>query len=136
MTPSRDAVWYAVAVLILVTNAVRTLAATHCHRNLGDHVLEFAEQVLDSVTIPGNPITTGLWAPVGLCYYATHHLFLGLPYHNFGRAHRRLMKALPADSPYRLTVRRSLLDGLTRVWKEASAARAVRIAGATSAQES
>jgi fatty acid desaturase len=130
------AVWFTVAAFILVTNALRTLAATHCYRNPGDHVLEFAEQVLDSVTVPGNPITTGLWAPVGLRYHATHHLFPGLPYHNLGKAHRRLMKALPDDSPYRLTLRRSLLDGLTRVWKDANAARAGRIAGATSAQES
>src|SRR5262245_3213356 len=129
-------VWYAVAAFILVTNAVRTLAATHCYRNPGDHALEFAEQVLDSVTIPGNPITTGLWAPVGLRYHATHHLFPGLPYHNLGKAHRRLMKALPDNSPYRLTLRRGLLDGLTGMWKDASAVRAARVAGATSSQES
>ncbi len=26
-----------------------------------------------------------LWAPVGLRYHATHHLFMSMPYHNLGR---------------------------------------------------
>ncbi len=110
--------WYIVAASILVINGFRTIAATHAYRNPADNVLEFAEQVLDSVTVPGNPITTGLWAPVGLRYHAAHHLFPGMPYHNLAEAHKRLMKALPENSIYRLTLRNSLWHGLIYIWGE------------------
>lgn len=115
-------VWYAVATLVLFTNGIRTVAATHCYRNPADHVLEFSEQFLDSITVPGNPVTTGLWAPVGLRYHSVHHLFPGMPYHNLGKAHRRLIKELPANSVYHLSLRKSLWDGLTSIWNETAKA--------------
>ena len=38
---------------------------------------------------------TGLWAPVGLRYHATHHLFMSMPYHhNLSKAQRRLVNGL------------------------------------------
>jgi fatty acid desaturase len=114
--------WYLVSTLILLTNGMRTVGATHCYRNPADHILEFSEQFLDSVTVPGNPVTTTLWAPVGLRYHAVHHLFPGMPYHNLGEAHRRLMKELPANSVYHLTLRKSLWDGLSHLWKETAIA--------------
>jgi len=120
--------WYIVSALILLVNGLRTIAATHCYRNPAEHVLEFSEQFLDSVTVPGNPVTTGLWAPVGLRYHAVHHLFPGMPYHNLGAAHRRLMKELPENSVYRLTLRKSLWDGLARLWKETGEAQAAKAA--------
>ena len=114
--------WYTVSALILLTNGLRTIAATHCYRNPASNVLEFSEQFLDSVTVPGNVITTTLWAPVGLRYHAVHHLFPGMPYHNLGKAHHRLMKELPANSVYRETLRDSLWDGLTHIWTETATA--------------
>jgi fatty acid desaturase len=119
-------VWYLVSTLILLVNGLRTVAATHCYRNPEDHVLEFSEQFLDSVTIPGNPITTGLWAPVGLRYHAVHHLFPGMPYHHLGQAHRRLLAGLPENSVYRLTLRSSLWGGLLQLWKETTAAKTAK----------
>lgn len=110
--------WYLVAASILVVNGLRTIAATHAYRNPSDNILEFSEQVLDSVTVPGNPITTGLWAPVGLRYHAAHHLFPGMPYHNLAEAHKRLMKTLPENSIYRMTLRDSLWHGLVYIWGE------------------
>lgn len=124
--------WYLVATLILLTNGLRTVAATHCYRNPAGHILEFSEQFLDSVTVPGNPVTTGLWAPVGLRYHAVHHLFPGMPYHNLGEAHRRLVKTLPENSVYRLTLRKSLWDGLAHIWKETGEAQASKASKAPS----
>ncbi len=118
--------WYLVSTLILLANGLRTVAATHCYRNPADHVMEFSEQFLDSVTVPGNPVTTGLWAPVGLRYHAVHHLFPGMPYHNLGKAHRRLMGKLPENSVYRLTLRKSLWHGLSRIWRETAEAQAAK----------
>jgi fatty acid desaturase len=43
-------------------------------------------------------------------YHALHHLFPTLPYHNMAAAHRRLMKRLPAGSPYRATNRCGFLE--------------------------
>ncbi len=118
--------WYILATAILLTNGLRTVAATHCYRNPSGQTLEFSEQFLDSVTVPGNPVTTALWAPVGLRYHAVHHLFPGMPYHNLGKAHHRLVKALPANSVYHLTLRKSLWDGLASLWRETTAAQAAK----------
>ncbi|HUO56751.1 MAG TPA: fatty acid desaturase [bacterium] len=124
--------WYLVSTLILLTNGLRTVGATHCYRNPADHVLEFSEQFLDSVTVPGNVITTALWAPVGLRYHAVHHLFPGMPYHHLGEAHRRLTKQLPPNSVYHLTLRGSLFDGLAHLWRETADFQAVKRAETSS----
>lgn len=113
------AVWYMVAVIILVTNALRSLVA-HCDRNPPNHIMSFEEQFLDSTNIPGNPLVTPLWAPVGLRFHATHHLFVGIPYHNLGEAHRRLTRDLSKGSIYPLAWRRGLWSTLAQLWKEAS----------------
>lgn len=111
--------WYLIAVFILVANSIRSLAA-HCDRNPPDHLMSFDEQILDSTDIPGNLFLTALWAPVGLRYHATHHLFPAIPYHALGEAHRRLMRELPKNSTYCLAFRKSLWSALTELWKAAS----------------
>jgi fatty acid desaturase len=78
-----------------------------------------SEQFLDSVNVPG-PLGA-LWAPVGLRFHATHHLFMLMPYHRLGKAHRVLMRELPEESPYRDTLRGSLFGALAALWKEARA---------------
>jgi fatty acid desaturase len=85
--------------------------------------MDFAEQYLDSVNVPGHPLLTTLWAPVGLRYHATHHLFPALPYHALGPAHRRLATELPDPTLYLQTTRNSLWDALRRLWLEARAHR-------------
>ena len=110
-------VWYAVAGSILFVNGVRTLVA-HCYRNPADHVLEFSDQFLDSVTVPGVDYLTPFWAPVGLRFHAVHHLFPGMPYHNLAKAHRRFAAQLPKDSAYHLTLRKGLFHALGCLWKE------------------
>jgi len=109
--------WYLVSVLMFLLNSLRTLAA-HSYRSPGDRIMEFTEQYLDSVNIPGNPLFTTLWAPVGLRYHATHHLFPALPYHALGEAHRRLVRELPDNTLYLQTLRTSLWDALRRLWRE------------------
>lgn len=111
---------YLMSVMILFINALRTLGA-HRYINGGEEVT-FIDQLLDSVNYPHHPIVTSLWAPVGLRFHALHHLFPSLPYHNLGKAHRRLMAELPADSPYRLTSSPSLTASLVRLWRISSAA--------------
>jgi len=99
-------------------NWVRTLAA-HGYRNSGS-TMTFIEQIEDSITVPGHPLLTELLFPVGLRYHALHHLLPSLPYHSLGIAHRRLMAQLPADSPYRGTIRGSFLEVAREVWRSAS----------------
>jgi fatty acid desaturase len=110
--------WYSVTVLVFLLNSLRTLAA-HRYRNPGNQRMSFSEQYLDSVNVPGNPVLTPLWAPVGLRYHATHHLFPSLPYHGLGEAHRRLARGLPDNALYLQTTRRSLWDALWRLWRDA-----------------
>ena len=113
--------WYAISVFIFFLNSLRTLAA-HAYRNPGDRRLDIAEQYLDSVDVPGNLFITALWAPVGLRYHATHHLFPSLPYHNLGKAHRRLRHDL-SDGSYCLpTLRSGLCGALRQIWQEAQLA--------------
>jgi fatty acid desaturase len=113
--------WYCTVVLVFLLNSLRTLAA-HRYRNPGDRLMELAEQFLDSVDIPGNRFITPLWAPLGLRYHATHHLFPTMPYHSLGEAYRRLARELPTDGPYLRATRASLGDALASLWREARAA--------------
>lgn len=111
-------VWYCVEASIFFINNLRTLGA-HCYRNDSGVEMGRVGQFLDSVNIPGNPLITPLWAPVGLRFHATHHLFPTIPYHSLGEAHRRLDSQLPANTIYRKTLRKSLTQALSRLWKEA-----------------
>jgi fatty acid desaturase len=110
-------VWYLVLVTILILNGVRTLAA-HRYGN-EDGVMTREEQLLDSVNIAGRSPWTPVLAPVGLRYHALHHLFPTMPYHHLGEAHRRLMKRLPPDAPYRATVEPGFAAALADLWRRA-----------------
>ncbi|MDT8398559.1 MAG: fatty acid desaturase [Pseudomonadales bacterium] len=112
--------WYLISMMIFLLNSLRTLAA-HAYRNAPDHHLSVVGQYLDSVNVPGNLFITSLWAPVGLRYHATHHLFPSLPYHNLGRAHRLLVSDLSDNRLYLQTQRRGLWDALMRIWRETAA---------------
>jgi len=113
--------WYLVALVVFILNSLRTLAA-HAYRNPGEHKMTLAEQYLDSINVPGNFLITPLWAPVGLRYHATHHLFMSMPYHNLGKAQRRLVNGLTDNSQYIKTIRTGLWDALKRIWHESSTA--------------
>ena len=113
---------YLTGVFIVTINALRTLGAHRWTSPGGE--MNFVEQMLDSVNYPYNPILSGLWAPVGLRFHALHHIFPTMPYHALAEAHRRLMRELPADSPYRLTEARSLTESLTSLWRRAKASQA------------
>lgn len=111
---------YGVSVAMIILNNVRTLGA---HRWTGEGAeLTFEQQLLDSCDYPYNPVITELWGPTGTRYHATHHLFPSLPYHNLGKAHRRLMAGLPMDSIFRETVKRSLIAEIAELWKRSSTA--------------
>jgi len=111
--------WYGVAVLIGWLNSLRTLAA-HRYRNPDDHVMGIEEQFLDSVDVPGHRFFTALWAPVGLRYHATHHLFPSLPYHALGEANRRLTSQLDDSDIYRAATRTSLWQALSSLMRDAA----------------
>jgi len=113
--------WAATAAAASGVNAVRTLAAHRYDRDEGE--LRMIDQLVDSCTIDGGRrrriLTIGhtLVAPLGLRFHALHHWIPSLPYHNLGRAHRRLVAALGGDAPYRATVERGfspLLRDLVR----------------------
>jgi fatty acid desaturase len=104
---------YATSVGILMLNHVRTLGA-HRYTNLERREMTFIEQLLDSVNYPHYAWLAELAMPVGLRFHALHHLCPALPYHNLGKAHRKLMQELPADSIYRQTVSPSLK---TAIWQ-------------------
>jgi fatty acid desaturase len=115
--------WWVVGIGILALNSIRTLAA-HAYRNPSHRSMSLTDQLLDSVTIPGNRLFTALWAPLGLRYHSTHHLFANVPYHNLGRAHRRLVSDLADNEIYLQTLRSSLFDALRRLWIESRDAQA------------
>jgi fatty acid desaturase len=99
-------------------NWIRTIAA-HGYRNTGS-TMSFVEQIEDSNTVTGHPLLTELLFPVGLRYHCLHHMLPSLPYHSLGIAHRRLMAQLPADSPYRSTIRGGFLETAAELWRSAS----------------
>jgi fatty acid desaturase len=110
--------WYCVTALIFMVNSVRTLAA-HRYQNPEGNVVSYSTQMLDSVNISGHGWMTPLWAPVGLRYHATHHLFPDLPYHALGEAHRRLIQDQGKNSLYAQTICSGLLPALNQLWKHA-----------------
>jgi fatty acid desaturase len=112
-------IWYFIEVSVFILNSLRTLGA-HRYRNPGEHAVSYFEQYLDSVNIPGNPLVTALWAPVGLRYHATHHLFPAIPYHALGEAHRRLSTQLSDTRLYLSTQETGLLSAIRSLWKDAS----------------
>ena len=101
-------------------NWIRTLAA-HGYRHTGG-AMSYLEQIEDSITVIGPPWLTELLFPVGLRYHCLHHMFPALPYHALGTAHLRLMAQLPADSPYRGTIRRGFVEAVALLWRSASSA--------------
>ena len=106
---------YCTGVFILTINALRTLGA---HRWTNDGIeMNFVEQMLDSVNFPKNPLLAGLWAPVGLRFHALHHIFPSMPYHALATAHKRLIRDLPADSPYRKCSANSLHEVMGTLWR-------------------
>ena len=111
--------WYLVLVLVLLLNSLRTLGA-HAYRNPGDKKMSVSEQYLDSVNVSGKFITA-LWAPVGLRFHATHHLFPIMPYHNLAEAHERLRKELPDNGLYLSTSRNGMWHALSTLWVDAKA---------------
>lgn len=113
--------WYLVTLVVFLLNSLRTLAA-HAYRNPGDQRMSVAAQYLDSVDVPGNNLLTPLWAPVGLRYHATHHLFPNMPYHATGKARQRLIEKLSDNRLYLRATRNSLWDALRTLWRDASRA--------------
>lgn len=111
---------YCTGVFIVSINALRTLGA-HRWTHDGLREMTFVEQMLDSVNYPYNPVVGGLWAPIGLRFHALHHIFPTMPYHALAKAHKRLMRDLPADSPYRQTEARSLSEVIATLWRRAKA---------------
>jgi fatty acid desaturase len=110
---------YSTGVVLVFLNALRTLAA---HRwQSGGEEGSFTDQMLDSITMDNDSLPAILINPVGLRYHATHHLFPSMPYHNMRAAHKRLMAELPADSPYRQTVGRSIWAQVVDLWRRAAA---------------
>jgi len=114
-------VWYVTLVLVFILNTVRTLVA-HAYKNPGDTRMTRAEEFHDSIDVPGNNIISPMWAPVGLRFHATHHLFPSMPYHNLGAARRKLIAELEDNRPYLQSTRKSLPHALACLIKGARAA--------------
>jgi fatty acid desaturase len=110
--------WYVLFFFWITVNHVRALSS-HRYLNPGEP-MTYGGQLLDSTTIPGW-LLTELWAPLGERYHALHHLVPSMPYHELGKAHRRLMKDLPADSPYRETVFPNIFAALFALFRAALA---------------
>jgi fatty acid desaturase len=106
---------YCLFFCVALLNYTRMLGA---HRYLSHgEASTYLEQLLDSYTVPGHPLLTELWAPLGMRYHALHHLVPSMPYHNLGIAHKRLVRELPPDSPYRATIRRNLGECVVEVFR-------------------
>lgn len=110
---------YLLGILALGLNYIRNVAA---HRYQSDgRPMSHLDQLRDSVNLEGMPLVTELFFPLGLRYHALHHLLPTLPYHNLGKAHRRLKKLLPPDSPYHQTIVRSYWQLVAHLLRHAMA---------------
>jgi len=106
--PVRPLHWLMAWALLSLTvglNWIRNLAA-HGYGQAG-MPLDKSGQVADSINITGQTWLTIWLFPVGLRYHGLHHLLPDLPYHQLGRAHKRLANALPPAHPYHRCNRQS-----------------------------
>lgn len=110
-------------------NWVRNLAA-HGYARRGQ-TMSHLEQLEDSINITGQTWLTIWLFPVGLRYHALHHLFPGLPYHNMGKAHRRLMARFGEDSPYAVANHDNYFRVVSTLFQRAKAVRPADSAVAT-----
>ena len=117
-SPMRLVQLYCLAMLTLGLNYIRNMAAHH-YRNANGDEMTYLDQLEDSVNITGGPIFTELFFPLGLRFHALHHLFPALPYHNLGKAHRRLMAELPPNTLYHQTVYPNFWAVMHELWNEA-----------------
>jgi fatty acid desaturase len=108
---------YLLLAFALTLNWVRNLAA-HRYGNRGEP-MSHIEQFSDSINITGQTWLTVLLFPVGLRYHALHHLLPSMPYHNLGKAHKRLLAQLPPDSPYHAVNRTSFFATTAELWRAA-----------------
>jgi fatty acid desaturase len=107
--------WYLLFVGVVSLNTMRLLGA---HRYLGnDSDANIVLQMIDTINYPSSRIAGFFWGPIGLRLHALHHLVPSLPYHSFGKAHARLVAALPPDSAYRLTESPGLLAAVIALWR-------------------
>jgi fatty acid desaturase len=111
-------VWFIVTWLTYTLNFYRVLVS-HSYLS-GFKPTSQKQQVLDSWTITGPAVLNEWWCPVGLRYHALHHMYPSIPYHNMGKAHRKLLKALPSDHPYRFGLKKSYFAGITQLIKNAN----------------
>jgi fatty acid desaturase len=114
--PSRLLLLYSLASGALFLNFLRVLGL-HGYCNEGEE-LSHADQLADTVTIARQPVLQFIVFPLGMSYHTLHHMFPSLPYHNLGRAHRRLMQILPQDSTYVRTVYDGYGAVLRHFWRE------------------
>lgn len=101
---------YFLLMLVIGFNWFRNLVA-HTYTGDGSQSTHI-RQYLDSITIKGSTPVVELFFPVGMRYHALHHLFPSLPYHEMGRAHRKLKAELPPSSPYLANPELTLLNAL------------------------
>ncbi len=112
---------WAIMGAALIVNHARLLVI---HRYEGGP-FDGAGQTLDTVTLgPDSPLTE-IGAPLGSRFHALHHELPGVPYHDLGRLHRRLVAALPSDHPYRRTEVPGFVAAWRQRWAEARRAGAV-----------
>jgi len=98
---------YLLVVFTIGLNWTRNLVAHRYYER--SRPVSMREQLLDTVTITGGP-STELLFPVGLRYHSLHHVLATIPYHNLGRAHRRLLERLGPDAAYRKTLHPTFLS--------------------------
>ncbi len=108
-------IWYAQIVFISLMNTYRALVAHRYQIHNADAQTSARDlQVNDSVTIEGSFLTE-IWAPIGLRYHSTHHMFPMIPYYNLSRAHKRIKAAITPDHPYSKTIEPNFIAAFSKL---------------------
>lgn len=107
--------WYAILIIVLTMNSLRTLGATHWYTSVGGNI-NFIDQIRDSVSITSNSILTHVFCPVGTQYHSLHHMFPFIPYHSLGAVYRYLIENFSEERILKETSCPSLFVSWKKAW--------------------
>lgn len=105
---------------LVIANMLGSFRALGVHRYISNFDAQPAQnQFFDSVSIAETPLSP-LWGPLNSNYHSIHHLLPHLPYHAMKDVHAMLLQDDRWRTHYEMTLEKSLVISLSKLWHRAA----------------